>query len=289
MRVKRRFSETLLLLFWWSVKLCCSARRLPDFYWNSSNPIFGNEGPKHVTLEANIMDTIVIRCPYFDESTHIGDTEQMVIYRVSYYGYQSCVVDETAKQVGRCSHPHEKLTIRTTFRRYTPLPSGLEYAPGNSYYFISTSDGTPEGIEKKVGGLCHTKKMRLRIFIRPNNPKGIRQLVESTSPLPQPPPPFNGPYGMLTRNIPAPEIIEPWRRSEVIAGLPPIWRNSSGVYFLRTFDMPSATTEAPDPDPGYKLFEVHEEDEYAHLPLSSSTLHLPSTLLIVLLLLRITF
>ncbi|VDM43980.1 unnamed protein product [Toxocara canis] len=119
------------------------------------------------------MDSLVIHCPTFNDSTPIENTEQMIIYRVSRFGYENCVLDETAKVVGRCAHPYIPLTIRTVFRQFTPLPSGLEYSPGGTYYFISTSDGTEKGIDLTAGGLCLSKQLRLRVHIHPSLTRGI--------------------------------------------------------------------------------------------------------------------
>uniref|UniRef100_A0A0M3IBJ3 Ephrin RBD domain-containing protein n=1 Tax=Ascaris lumbricoides TaxID=6252 RepID=A0A0M3IBJ3_ASCLU len=117
------------------------------------------------------MDSLVIHCPTFNLSTPIEKTEQMIIYRVSRFGYENCALDETAKVVGRCADPYVPLTIRTVFRQFTPLPSGLEYSPGSTYYFISTSDGTEKGIDVTAGGLCLSKQLRLRVHIHPSASK----------------------------------------------------------------------------------------------------------------------
>ncbi|VDD89970.1 unnamed protein product [Enterobius vermicularis] len=110
------------------------------------------------------MDSLVIHCPTFNDSTPAEQTEQLVIYRVSKFGYDKCVL-HNAQVVGRCSQPYSALKIRTVFREFTPLPNGLEYEPGKSYYFISTSDGSPQGMDSVAGGLCTTKNMKLKIHI----------------------------------------------------------------------------------------------------------------------------
>lgn len=48
-----------------------------------------------------------------------------------------------------------------TFRSFTPQPGGLEFHPGKDYYFISTSTGSPDGLERKVGGRCATHHMKI--------------------------------------------------------------------------------------------------------------------------------
>uniref|UniRef100_A0A914ZV71 Ephrin RBD domain-containing protein n=1 Tax=Parascaris univalens TaxID=6257 RepID=A0A914ZV71_PARUN len=149
------------------------ARRLPDLYWNSTNPIFRDTQHEPADIDAEKMDSLVIHCPTFNLSTPIEKTEQMIIYRVSRFGYENCALDETAKVVGRCADPYVPLTIRTVFRQFTPLPSGLEYSPGSTYYFISTSDGTEKGIDVTAGGLCLSKQLRLRVHIHPSASKDV--------------------------------------------------------------------------------------------------------------------
>lgn len=48
-----------------------------------------------------------------------------------------------------------------TFRSFTPQPGGLEFHPGKDYYFISTSTGNADGLERKVGGRCATHHMKI--------------------------------------------------------------------------------------------------------------------------------
>jgi hypothetical protein len=38
--------------------------------------------------------------------------------------------------IGQCSDPYVHVNVRVVFRLFTPLPTGLEYQYGHSYYFI---------------------------------------------------------------------------------------------------------------------------------------------------------
>lgn len=103
-------------------------------------------------LTAHINDRVHIRCPRCDMQ------EATIIYRVriqrhaqythctlvvpvqvSAHGYSQCTVaDVDARPIGECSCPANDRTAATltmVFRAFSPY--GLEYAAGQSYYFIS--------------------------------------------------------------------------------------------------------------------------------------------------------
>ena len=61
--------------------------------------------------------------------------------------------------MGTCTDPKRLLYFTITFRSFTPTPGGLEFHPGQDYYFISTS--SPENIHRKVGGWCATHNMKV--------------------------------------------------------------------------------------------------------------------------------
>ncbi|CAD7001793.1 unnamed protein product [Ceratitis capitata] len=46
-----------------------------------------------------------------------------------------------------------------TFRPFTPQPGGLEFLPGNDYYFISTS--SKDDLYRRIGGRCSTNNMKV--------------------------------------------------------------------------------------------------------------------------------
>ena len=61
----------------------------------------------------------------------------MFLFEVSKSGFEKCIVDEeTSEPVAKCADPYRLVNIPVVFRQYTPVPNGLEYEPGNSYYFI---------------------------------------------------------------------------------------------------------------------------------------------------------
>ena len=48
-----------------------------------------------------------------------------------------------------------------TFRSFTPQPGGLEFKPGQDYYFITTSTGRAEGLHRRFGGRCASRHMKV--------------------------------------------------------------------------------------------------------------------------------
>ena len=53
-----------------------------------------------------------------------------------------------------------------TFRSFTPTPGGLEFRPGQDYYFISPS--SREDLHRRVGGGCSTHNMKMIFKVADN-------------------------------------------------------------------------------------------------------------------------
>uniref|UniRef100_A0A915JL61 Ephrin RBD domain-containing protein n=1 Tax=Romanomermis culicivorax TaxID=13658 RepID=A0A915JL61_ROMCU len=120
-------------------------------------------------INVNIRDQLNIRCPVYNKSV-LNDEhhfEYSEIYSVPKWSYDNCVLTSEAKIVGVCRNsvivPESIITV--VFREFTPLPSGLEFTPGKSYYFITTSDGSQAGLSNRKGGLCSTKNMKLKFIV----------------------------------------------------------------------------------------------------------------------------
>ncbi|VDN52386.1 unnamed protein product [Dracunculus medinensis] len=253
------------------------------------------------------MDSLVIHCPTYNDSMPKNKTERMIIYRVklfflftkslffymtfnekivSRFGYDNCVLDETAQIVGRCNNPHIPITIKIVFREFTPLPSGLEYSPGTTYFFISTSTGNEQGIDQIAGGLCFLKQMRLRIHIHPTSKKGFHQYFIQTSSL------FfcftrifidqrrHRHHGVKNSKDIITTTVLPKYWNEFLNKLRPkdsLWnnKNSAKNHFgealtldmsfadnsALTYERDDAISEALRFNPNIKLYEIHETDD----------------------------
>ena len=125
-------------------------------YWNSSNPIFRIDNTRHI-VDVNFGNQLNIICPQ-------NSLEQHVIYSVSEEEFRSCrVTNPRPKIVAVCNKPEEFEYITITFRKFSPIPGGLEFRPGQNYYLISTS--TRRDLHRRVGGFCssHNMKMILKV------------------------------------------------------------------------------------------------------------------------------
>uniref|UniRef100_A0A8R1I2L6 Ephrin RBD domain-containing protein n=1 Tax=Caenorhabditis japonica TaxID=281687 RepID=A0A8R1I2L6_CAEJA len=153
-------SETILLLLLLFFCTPTSTKRLPQIYWNSTNPL--------VERYAAIGDTLDIVCPFFEENTE-QLTEESIIYRVSEEEYENCERRSNSKELGRCTQPHQQEKLKVAFRLMSPNPSGLDYRPGVTYYFISTSTGSRKGLYNEQGGLCASHNLKMVIHITDKN------------------------------------------------------------------------------------------------------------------------
>jgi len=154
-----------------SQSLSSGIKRLPDIYWNSSNPIFRVDNHDHI-IDVNQgrssnnyfseYDQVNILCPQYDKSTtpNIEDTERFVIYHVNREEYEMCrVMTAHPKVVGVCSRPYTKSFYTISFRSFSPSPGVLEFQPGQDYYFMTTS--SKEDLHLRSGGMCRTHNMKV--------------------------------------------------------------------------------------------------------------------------------
>uniref|UniRef100_A0A7I4YS54 Ephrin RBD domain-containing protein n=1 Tax=Haemonchus contortus TaxID=6289 RepID=A0A7I4YS54_HAECO len=133
------------------------AKKLPDIFWNSTNSL--------LERYVSIGDSVDIVCPFYEADVDFMDTEQSIIYRVSEADYESCTLSSAARELGRCTAPMRRDKVKVSFRLLSPNPSALDYRPGQSYYFISTSTGTPWGLDNTRGGLCSTNQLKMIIHV----------------------------------------------------------------------------------------------------------------------------
>lgn len=149
-----------------------------NIYWNSSNPIFSSTSP---SIEVNRdtgpwqFDQINLICP-----TGPRVTEQHIIYSVSQDEFEACEVWSPApKIVAVCDKPTNFLYFTITFRYFSPSPRQLEFKPGETYFFVSTSSRT--NLESREGGFCssHNMKMQFRIAESPVEAKIPKSLLRN--------------------------------------------------------------------------------------------------------------
>uniref|UniRef100_A0A0K0DPD3 Ephrin RBD domain-containing protein n=1 Tax=Angiostrongylus cantonensis TaxID=6313 RepID=A0A0K0DPD3_ANGCA len=86
-------------------------------------------------------------------------------FEVSKEDYETCTLSSDARELGRCISPMKKDKVKVSFRLLSPNPSALDYLPGQIYYFITTSTGTPWGLDNHKGGLCSSHQLKMIIHV----------------------------------------------------------------------------------------------------------------------------
>ncbi|KAF7640370.1 Ephrin RBD domain-containing protein [Meloidogyne graminicola] len=147
-----------------------TARKLPDLNWQSNNIIFDISNTEHVK-RVNLLDRITLLCPppvIIDE-----EYEHSKLFMVSRDSYERCFLNGNERQLGICSSIDRQSSITLVFREFSPLPSAFTFRPGQSYFVITTSNGTLNGLNNTQGGLCSTKNMKLKFDVLPSIDNGF--------------------------------------------------------------------------------------------------------------------
>ena len=169
-------------------------KRVHVIHWNKANPMFRIDNTDNV-IDVNVgntrweYDQANFICPQSNNDNEEGEHEKYIIYNVSKEEYDSCMVYRpTSRVVGTCTRPHELSYFTISFRSFTPVPGGLEFLPGQDYYFISTSG--PRDLHGRNGGRCKTHNMKVIFKVanndeRPKTTTPPSTTTTSTTPEPQ--------------------------------------------------------------------------------------------------------
>lgn len=134
-------------------------------HWNTSNSIFRIDNTDHIidVNKGNLafeFDQVHIICPLYEPGTFENATERYIIYNVSKVEYETCrITNADPRVIAVCDKPQKLMFFTITFRPFTPQPGGLEFLPGNDYYFISTS--SKDDLYRRIGGRCTTNNMKV--------------------------------------------------------------------------------------------------------------------------------
>ena len=146
------------------------SKKLHYIHWNEANPMFRLDNTDHI-VDVNVgnepweYDQANIICPV--SKPGIKYPEKHVIYSVSREEFDSCrITNPKPTIVAICNQPHRLMYFTITFRSFTPTPGGLEFHPGQDYYFISTA--TPKDLHRRVGGGCATHNMKMIFRVADN-------------------------------------------------------------------------------------------------------------------------
>ncbi|XP_064477442.1 ephrin-B2a-like isoform X2 [Ornithodoros turicata] len=168
--------------------------KMVTLYWNATNPSFRIDNTDHIidVNKGNIpfeYDQVNIICPVYQTGTREEDVEQYIIYNVSKEEYDSCrITNPHPRIIAVCDKPHQLMYFTITFRSFTPQPGGLEFRPGQDYYFISTSTGDMDGLHQRIGGRCATHNMKVifKVCCDPSKSTARPRLSSSSSATPVP-------------------------------------------------------------------------------------------------------
>ena len=145
-------------------------KKMHYIHWNRANPMFRLDNTDHIVDVNNgnlpwEYDQVNIICPV--SKPGVKYPEKHVIYSVSREEFDSCrITNPKPKIVAICNQPHRLMYFTITFRSFTPTPGGLEFRPGQDYYFISTA--SREDLHRRVGGGCSTHNMKMIFKVATN-------------------------------------------------------------------------------------------------------------------------
>lgn len=117
---------------------------MTDWFCSSSPPLcrFRIDNTDHIidVNKGNLAfeyDQVHIICPVYEPGTFDNETEKLIIYNVSKAEYETCrITNANPRIIAVCDKPQKLMYFTITFRPFTPSPGGLEFLPGNDYYFI---------------------------------------------------------------------------------------------------------------------------------------------------------
>ncbi|CAD6194482.1 unnamed protein product [Caenorhabditis auriculariae] len=190
--------------------LCCFLLAFVEFgdllehsiSWNSTNVLFRTANDP--SIDVRIGDGLRFICPEFSPTEE--PEEFLIVYEVSELAYGECLLETTSREVLRCnkntksdallqagilSSRHPKSVVQN-IRTINPIPNGREFQPGQTYYYITTSTGSLDGIDNRYRGLCEASNMRVGVRILPKSASEAKN-----EDVVQKPPPFPAPRNSL--------------------------------------------------------------------------------------------
>ncbi|CAL4212737.1 unnamed protein product, partial [Meganyctiphanes norvegica] len=139
--------------------------KISKIYWSRSYLRFRIDNTDHI-IDVNQgslpfeYDQVNIICPVYSRDVSERDAEKYIIYNVNKEEYDTCRITEpNPRRIAICNHPYKLMYFTITFRSFTPQPGGLEFKPGQDYYFISTS--SKDDLYRRIGGRCTTHHMKV--------------------------------------------------------------------------------------------------------------------------------
>lgn len=155
----------VLLVMLLALSSLADASTMHYVYWNTTSPIFRIDNTDHIidVNKGNMQfeyDQVNIICPVYGDDVPEELMEKYIIYNVSKEEYDTCrITNPSPRVIAVCDKPRRVVYFTITFRSFTPQPGGLEFLPGQDYYFISTSSA--DDLHRRIGGRCAANHMKV--------------------------------------------------------------------------------------------------------------------------------
>jgi len=135
---------------------------LDPLYWTVTDKRFDADPYHKITVR--IGDKMDLICPRHGDG--LGHDGKMFhkIYEVSKDAFENCDSSQ-GKRLISCDQPTKEKKYTVLFQELNPSPYGLEFLPGETYYYNSTGDGVESGMDRREGGGCSSHNMKLAIAV----------------------------------------------------------------------------------------------------------------------------
>lgn len=135
---------------------------LEPMFWTETDKRFESDPFHEITVK--IGDKMDLICPRFDDGLNHNQKMFHRIFEVSKDAFKTCDSSK-GKRLIDCNKPNQEKKYTVLFQDTNPSPYGLEFLPGETYYYISTSSGNLSGMSQSTGGGCQSKNMKLAIKV----------------------------------------------------------------------------------------------------------------------------
>ncbi|KAJ1372625.1 hypothetical protein KIN20_034821 [Parelaphostrongylus tenuis] len=128
-------------------------------------------------IEVHMGDTIRVICPGIN-----AIKRYLKVHKVSALSFNECLLETQKTLVVTCDDSSRPETIFFV-RRFSRLPPSqtIQFEPGETYYWIATSTGEIDGIDRTQRGMCVDDNMRLMIYVKEYSKESTRAMPSSTT------------------------------------------------------------------------------------------------------------